>query len=258
MARSGFEVQQAAIKALFLRELKTRFGKFRLGYFWAILEPAAHLLILFAIFGYAMHRTMPGMSFPVFLLNGIIPFFIFSNIATRAIGAIEANQGLFNYRPIKPIDTLIARAILETFLYAAVYVFLMITLKLFGESFTITHFITLVVTWILLVLFSCGIGLIFMVIGKTFPETEKFLPIILKPLYFISGVMIPLQSIPREYWSFVLWNPILHALELSRESVVVGYQAEGVSLGYLAMSTLVSLFVGLALYRVREKAMLTS
>lgn len=258
MARSGFEVQQAAIKALFLRELKTRFGKFRLGYLWAVLEPAAHLLILFAIFGYAMHRTMPGMSFPVFLLNGIIPFFIFSNIANRAIGAIEANQGLFNYRPIKPIDTLIARAILETVIYIMVYVLLMTMLHMLGESFSISNIIFLVLIWTLLVFLSFGVGLIFMVIGKTFPETEKFLPIIVKPLYFVSGVMIPLNSIPKELWPYISWNPILHALELTRVAIIPGYVSDGVSLGYLSMCTLITIFIGLALYRSREKAMLTS
>ncbi len=38
MARSGFEVQKVTVEALFLREIRTRFGKFRLGYLWAILE----------------------------------------------------------------------------------------------------------------------------------------------------------------------------------------------------------------------------
>ncbi len=81
----------------------------------AILEPSAHLLILLGIFRYIIHRTMPDISFPVFLLNGLIPFFIFSSISNRsAVGAIEANQALFNYRQVKPIDTIIARALLET------------------------------------------------------------------------------------------------------------------------------------------------
>ena len=258
MARSGLEVQQAAVKALFLREIKTRFGKYRLGYLWAILEPAAHLLVLLAIFGYIMHRTMPDISFPVFLLNGLIPYFLFSNIATRSIGAIEANQGLFNYRPVKPVDTIIARALLETFIYSGVYIVLMCVVGMFGEIFSITSILTLILTWSLLVIFAFGIGLIFMVLGKTFPETEKFLPIMLKPLYFISCVMFPLHAVPKEYWPYLLWNPIIHAVELSRESVVAGYVSEGVSLNYLALCALVALFLGLAVYRTREEAMLTS
>ncbi len=66
MARSGLEVQQAVIKALFMREIKTRFGKYRLGYLWAVLEPAAHLMVLVGTLGYVMHKTMPDISFPVF------------------------------------------------------------------------------------------------------------------------------------------------------------------------------------------------
>lgn len=258
MARSGIEVQRAALKSLFLREIRTRFGKFRLGYFWAVLEPAAHLLVMMAIFGFIMHRTMPDISFPVFLLNGIIPYFIFTNITNRSIGAIEANQGLFNYRPVKPIDTIIARASLETLIYATVYLLLMAVVWVLGEEFSVTNVLKLVFSWFLLIIFSCGLGLIFMVLGKTFPEIAKFLPIVLKPLYFISCIMFPIHSVPKEYWHYLLWNPIVHAVELSRESVVAGYSTDGVSLGYLMVSALLMLFVGLALYRIREGAMLTS
>lgn len=258
MARSGFEVQQAVIKALFFREIRTRFGKYRLGYFWAILEPSAHLLVMLTIFGFIMHRTMPDISFPIFLLNGIIPYFIFSSISTRSVGAIEANQGLFNYRPVKPIDTIIARAVLETVIYAAAYILLMAAMWMAGEYFAITNLLRLASSWTLLVLFSCGVGLIFMVVGNTFNETQKFLPILLKPLYFISGIMFPMHAIPKDYWPYLLWNPILHAVELSRESIMPGYLSEGVSLSYLALITLSTLFIGLALYRTREEAMLTS
>ena len=258
MVRSGLEVQQAAVKALFLREIKTRFGKYRLGYLWAVLEPAAHLLVLLNIFGFIMHRTMPDISFPVFLLNGLIPYFLFSNIATRSIGAIEANQGLFNYRPVKPVDTIIARALLETLIYSGVYIILMCVVGMLGEEISITSILTLVLTWSLLVIFSFGIGLVFMTLGKTLPETEKFLPIMIKPLYFISCVMFPLHAIPKDYWSYLLWNPLIHAVELSRESVVTGYVSEGVSLEYLAFCALIALFLGLSIYRTREKAMLTS
>lgn len=258
MARSGFEVQQAAVKALFLREIRTRFGKYRLGYFWAILEPAAHLAIMMTIFGFILHRSMPDISFPVFLLNGIIPYFIFSNISKRSISAVEANQGLFNYRPIKPIDTIIARSLLELIIYSTVYIILMNAVMLSGEYFSIANLIQLIFTWILLYIFSFGIGLIFMVIGKILPESQKFLPIILRPLYFISCIMFPLHSIPKEYWPYILWNPLVHAVELSREAVMPGYTSDGVNIYYLAFSTITSVFVGLAFYKTKEKVMLTS
>lgn len=258
MARSCIEIQLAVIKALFLREAKTRFGKYRLGYLWAILEPAAHLIVMLIIFGYIMHRTMPDISFPVFLINGIIPYFIFSDISIRSIKAIEANQGLFNYRPVKPVDTVIARALLEVVIYILVYLVLMGILRLSGEVFSPSRILLLLSTWFFLIILSSGMGLIFMVIGSSIPETEKFLPIVIKPLYFISCIMFPLQAIPKEYRSYVLWNPIVHVVELSREAVVANYTSDGVSLGYLAICTLGIFFLGLASYWARRRAMLTS
>nr|HBB7661737.1 ABC transporter permease [Escherichia coli] len=83
-------------------------------------------------------------------------------------------------------------------------------------------------------------------------------PIMIKPLYFISCVMFPLHSIPKIYWGYLLWNPLVHVVELSRQSVVPGYISEGVSINYLAFFSLVVFFVGLCLYRFKEEAMLTS
>lgn len=120
---------------------------------------------------YAPHdarHLIPGV-----LLNGLIPFFIFSSISNRSVGAIEANQGLFNYRPVKPIDTIIARALLETLIYVAVYILLMLIIWMAGEYFEITNFLQFVLTWSLLIILSCGVGLIFMVVGKTFPEMQR-------------------------------------------------------------------------------------
>lgn len=205
-----------------------------------------------------MHKTMPDISFPVFLINGIIPYFIFSNITNRCINAIEANQGLFNYRPVKPIDTVISRAILETAIYVLVYVVLMLVLWLIGEDFKVHDLLLLVYVWALLVILSCGLGMVFMTIGRFSPETEKFLPILIKPLYFLSCIMFPLHSIPKQYWGYILWNPIVHVVEFSREAVVMDYYSDGISLGYLSMSTLIIFYIGLICYRNTERKMLTS
>lgn len=258
MARSGIEVQIASVKALFFREIKTRFGKFHLGYLWAIIEPISHLLILLVIFGYVLHRTMPSISFPVFLVNGIIPFIVFSNITKRSIGAIEANRNLFNYRPIKPIDTVISRALLEMYIYICVYMVVTFIIWLYGESFEIVKPLLLLSVWALLSIFSFSIGLIFMVIGNNFKEMQKVIPILMKPLYFISCVMIPLHVIPRQYWIYFLWNPLVHIIELSREAVIPGYICDGASLNYLFIFCLISLFIALGVYKITEEKMLTS
>ncbi|MBX9298330.1 ABC transporter permease [Chromobacterium vaccinii] len=256
--RNGWSVMRNSVHALFLRELKTRFGEYRLGYLWALLEPVAHMVVMLAIIGYLLHRTMPDISFPVFLLCGIVPYSLFSNIALRSLNAIEANRGLFSYRPVHPVDAVLARSLLECLIQAACFSILMAGLWLLGESMRLDALPALLSIWLALALLSQGIGFSFMVLGHAFKAADKILPILIKPLYFASGVMFSLHIIPAEYRWLVDWNPLLHAFELMRHAVFPAYPLYGVSLAYLWLCALLMLFFGLLLYKAREPAILRS
>ncbi len=255
MFLAGLSVQKRVVHALFLRELKTRFGKYRLGYLWALMEPLAHLAVLMVIFGYVMTRAMPGIPFLVFLLNGLMPWFLFSKVAVRSLSAIEANRGLLSYRPVHPIDTLLARALLEILLSFIVYIILMVALWFFGMPVTLSDMPRIVFLWLLILALSTGVGLFFMVIGHAIPESQKFLPLFMRPLYFMSGIMYSLTVIPKDYQYLVDWNPLLHGFELLRQTVVPTYQTSpDISMAYLIQWAVIILAMGLILYKGREPA----
>lgn len=256
--RQALSIQRRVIYALFLRELKTRFGKFRLGYLWAFLEPVSHMLVLFIILHVLAKHAMPNISFSVFLACGLVPYFMFTSISLRSLNAIEANLGLLSYRPVHPVDTLVARALLELVISATVFTLLMIILWLSGEFIVLSDIPELVAIWGLLGTLGLAVGLIFMVIGHEFPVVEKIIPLLLRPMYFASAVMYSLTTIPPQYRGLILWNPLVHAFELLRHTVVPTYAVENVSLSYFAFCTLATLFVGLALYKAREPSLLRS
>lgn len=83
------------IYALFFRELKTRFGKNRyLGYIWVVGEPMS-VVLLVTIIGTVIreyhHQIMPeGISIFMFLISGIMPFFMFRSIVTQLMNGIGA------------------------------------------------------------------------------------------------------------------------------------------------------------------------
>ncbi len=258
MKRSGFEVQSATVMALFLREIRTRFGEYRLGYAWAVLEPAFHIGLTLVLFGVLMARAMPDISYPVFLINGVVPWLMFNSVATRSLKAIEANSGLFSYRPVKPIDTLVARSWVESLIFGQVYIVLTLLMWALGDPIRLDDLPLLIASLLLLLLFSFGFGLVLMVVGDISKEIAKVVTLAFRPLYLVSGIMFSLHSIPEQYHAYILWNPVIHAIELARHAVFHQYDAQHVSLAYLAGSTLVVLFVGLVLYRHREEAMLTT
>ena len=80
---SALEVQGRVIKALFLREMKTRFGESRMGVFWAFIEPMVHVLILVLVWAAFGHMGPPGIDPVLFLYTGVIPLIMFSNIMNK-------------------------------------------------------------------------------------------------------------------------------------------------------------------------------
>lgn len=251
--KRGWPVMQRVVMALFLREIKTRFGKYQLGYAWALIEPIGSVAVMIAVFS-ALHAPgYPGIDFPVFLGVGVVINSLFVEIANRSIKAIEANTTLFNYRPVRPIDTVLARALLECTLHMAVFAVLALGYLAWGGRMEFHDLPSLLLVFLLLTAFSAGVGVLFMLITDAYSDADKVLPLLTRPLFFISGVFFSIESVPREYWPLFLWNPIFHAIELARMAVAPGYIVQGVSMGYLALSAAVTLTLAMAFYQRRER-----
>lgn len=257
--RGGLRVMQASIRALLLRELQTRFGQYRLGYLWIFLEPLFTLGIMVLLFGTIMQRTLPGIDYVVFLINGIIPFLMFKTGVTQAMSAVQSNKGLFSYRPVKPIDALLARNILEFLLKFVAYISFTAVVLWMNYSISLSEIPTLLFFWFLLFIFMVSCSLIFMVIGDLSAEIEKFMSVLFLILYFLSGVLYSIHLIPAEYQQYLLWNPLVHIFELMRHVVAPTYPlVSGISLSYFILWIIGTLFIGLLLYKRFEKKMVKS
>ena len=257
--RSGIKVMSASIRALLLREIQTRFGQYRLGYVWVFLEPLLTMGVMFVLFGTIREKVVTGIEFEIFLLNGIIPFFMFRTGITQAMGAVQSNKGLFSYQPVKPIDALLARNILELFLKVVAYIAFSLIFLWFGYQISFESIPTLIFYWILLFIFMIANSLIFMVIANFSKEIEKFLSLFFLVLYLLSGIIYPISIIPTQYREYLLFNPIIHVIELMRHAVSPSYiLVQGISLSYFMMWVVGSLFLGLLLYKRFEKQMLKS
>ena len=122
------------IFALFIREIKTRFGAYRLGLVWAFLEPMSFVIVHIRHSISQQWRIIVwwgnhGIPYPIFLMLGYVPFMLFSKLLTQGAAAVSANQGLFNYRQVRPIDTILARTLLEVlFISGVILIFMTVIL----------------------------------------------------------------------------------------------------------------------------------
>jgi capsular polysaccharide transport system permease protein len=249
--------------ALFIREIKTRFGVYRLGLVWAFLEPMTFVVILTGIRSLSKTGTLfsgesHGIPYPLFFTLGYIPYQLFSKLLSQGAAAVNSNQGLFNYRQVRPIDTLLARTLLEILIFSTVLLLFITLFWWFGFYATITNPLKFISVLLLLTLLGGGIGMIICVGQLRFPELGKIVPLLTRPLFFLSGLFFSINDIPSQYQHYLLWNPILHAIELIRGSCYSSFNTDYVSIEYLSFITIIILFLGLSLYRLDWKRMVAS
>lgn len=257
--RSSLDIQKSVIFALLLREVRSRLGARRFGAAWALLEPVCHILILSLLFSLLRGSTVNGIDYPVFVLVGLVPFLLFRNTALRLMDSTRENRSLFAYKQIKPLDTFIARVLVETCLSTTVYATLLFGFAWFGYDVSIAAPIEWVFTLFVGLLFATGLGVLLALIAHAIPGSKTAIRMVFFPLYFVSGVLVPAAYLPSAFMPILLLNPFLHLLELLRDEVLTHYTpVVGVSVSYVAGCTLTLLFVALGIYRIRRLHLLST
>ena len=99
-------------------------------------EPLAHLLLLVVFFSYVRHLSSPNMPLPVFLIAGLMPFFLFRNLMTKLSESIEGNRALFSYRQVKPFDAVAGRGLVETVLWTGSFALTLLIMAWLGYEMT--------------------------------------------------------------------------------------------------------------------------
>lgn len=241
--------QTRVVGALILREMRVRFGRSQLGYLWAIAEPLAYVVAFSAMFHFMDRHPPFGNSMALFFATGILPFQLFRNIGQQLTGAFSANQALLTYPIVQPIDTIIARTILE----AATSLFIMLVVLsafiLAGDASMPANVIRLLEATALLTLLGLGYGLICAVIITRFNAWQNISRLILTPMLFMSGVFYSLDMLPPNLRHIVVWNPVVHGVEMFRDGYYSNYRAGAVDPFYLLAWGLSLTFIALAMER---------
>lgn len=248
-ARTPVAITLSVWEALFLREAVSRLSAGRAAWLWLLLEPVAHIVFLMLIFAIIRMEVVGGVDTAVWLMVGLLAFFMFKRTAIQAQNAVDANQALFAYRQVKPVDTVLVRAALEGFLMALVAILLFGGAGLFGLDIVPADPLAVLAAFAGMWLVGLGFGLMASVAIELVPEFGRFFGLTMAPLYFFSGVIFPLADVPQPYRDWLLLNPLAHGLEAARLAVAPYYHAvPGLSLAYPYSFALLSIFLGLALH----------
>ncbi|SEO34084.1 capsular polysaccharide transport system permease protein [Nitrosospira multiformis] len=250
MSRSAFLITCSVWKALFLREAVSRLRAERAAWFWLLLEPVIYIVSLMVVFTLFRMRTVGGIDTAVWLMVGMLAFFMFNRTALRSMSAISANQALFAYRQVKPVDTVLVRICLEGFLMVLITIILLSGGSLFGLDVSPADPLAVLLAFFGLWLLGAAFGLIASVAVVLIREAGKVIEFSAKPVYLLSGAIFPIAAVPSPYRDWLVFNPVAHGLEAARLGFAPYYHAiPELSITYLYGCSLAALFFGLSLHQ---------
>lgn len=241
------------IYALFLREIQTRFGTKKMGYFWAVVEPSAQIGLFLVMKVFLFHSTMAGVDYGVFLASGFIAYNLFKNIITHSMSAFESNQALFLYAQVKPIHTIFARVLVEFLVFIFISIFFLTIGWYFHSEIVPFDLLGVMFAVIFFMIFAFSLGLLFAVIGSFYETFKKIINLIFTPILFLSALFYTVDSLPPTAREYILYNPIVHFVELVRGSYIEVLHTNYVDFEYMFLWTIIPLFLGLYFYIKAER-----
>jgi len=262
--RKSVKIFKSVIFALFLREVKARFTSSQAGVFWTFFQPFITIFIF--VYIHAITRSSEinanaTIEYSIFLTAGIIPFFLFKSILLRSVGAFSANRAIFIYKQIKPIDTIFARVVSEYFFSSAILIFFLLIAYFLNYDIKIKNLPMFAFAYLWLIIFAFAWGLLLAIINSFYDWIKKLLDFSFLPLLLLSGVFFSLQTvadISPSIAKLLLYNPLIHFMELIHGSVSYSLDTKYVDYNYMLFWTFIPMGISLWLYIKIEKRIISS
>ncbi|MDL2267358.1 ABC transporter permease [Desulfovibrio sp. OttesenSCG-928-G15] len=253
--KQALSLQGRVLWALCLREIHGKHGKSRLGYLWQFVKTGFTVAVFWFVRAATGFQTPYDIAVPLYLLMGIIPWFMFKESVSMVMEAVHSNEALLTFPQVSTLDLMLSSAIVAwvtELIVLLIYLFLIIQL---GYKVSLVDPLALLGGMGGVCLMGLSVGMIFTAINLYVPVTEKLVPMLLRILFFTSGVFFtPTARFGAEYRVFFDWNPLTNYFELLRGAFVFSAPMDSVKIDFIFFVTIYALGVGLLLERyVRPK-----
>ncbi len=215
-----------------LRDVKVRYKQTFFGYAWALLVPAAQVLVFTVVFGKALGvedtlREVYGrdLPYPLFALAGQLVWNFFKTGVDGAAGSL-INNGHIVRKVYVPRLVLPIASIGKPLADAAVVLLLLLGTTLWFASDPAWD---VDLTWKMLLaplallgvaLPALAIGLISASLTVNFRDLQYVLPLGLQILFYVSAVIYPLEVLPEHLQTLAYLNPAVGFIKLAQWCVL--------------------------------------
>lgn len=230
------------LQQLITRDIKLKYRRSYLGYFWSILNPLMLMMVLVVVFSNIFRFDIP--NFPLYLISGQVIFSFMTECTNQAVGSIIGNANLLKktYVP-KYIFTLSkAGSALVNLLFSLGALLLVMIITNATFSWNLLFF---PIVLLQLFTFCLGIGLLLASLSVFFRDIQYLWGVFISMWMYLTPIFYPVSIIPQEYQElYKNANPMYWYIEQFRDIVVNATfpNPNSIFMGFLV--GIITLFIG--------------
>lgn len=243
-------IQYRVLKALYFREVITRYGRHNIGFLWLFVEPMIFTLGVTALWTLTMSTHGSDLPIVAFAITGYSSVLLWRNMPSRCVTAVEPNLSLLYHRHVKVLDIFLARLILEAIGATISFIILTLFFYAIGWINLPENPLKVLTAWLMLAWFGISLALLIGAYGTQSELVEKLWHPASYILFPLSGAAFTVDALPTIAQDFVLLLPMVHGVEMLREGYFGSSFKAHYDLSYMALVCTILLF--LALIKVKD------
>lgn len=237
------------------RDVAIQYKQSVIGVAWALVRPLLTMIIFTVVFGRIAKMPSEGAApYPVMVMTGMLPWFLFSTVLSGAANSLVLNQNLVSkiYFPRLVVPVASAAVAVVDFVVGIILLLGMMVLYGFGPDWRLA-FVPLAV--LLAAIASLGPGLILASLNVKYRDFRFIVPFIVQFGLYVSPVGFASSVVPQEWRLLYSLNPAVGVIDAFRWCTLAGASQLYVPGFLLSIAVAaISLWLGVTIFRKTEKS----
>jgi len=238
------------VQNMVVQELRVRYQRSILGFFWSLLNPLLMMVILSWVFSYLVKDVE---NYPLFLFAGMVPWSFLSVGLNECAVCIINNEGLIRKIYLPKLVFPLARVLIGLVTFVLSFGALFVLMWPLGARPTFAM-LFLPVAIALLAIFVLGLGLIVATANTFYRDCGHLIAVFLQAWYFATPILFPIETFKSAQWRLRL-NPAFYFIELFHDILYAGRWPRPGLVAAAAVIAAASLGIGYAIFKSQENKM---
>lgn len=234
-----------------VHDVRQRYIGSALGSLWAVIFPLLQLGIYAGLYTFIFKVKVSGLSefgYVILVFSGLVPLMAFNEALTAATSSLSANKNLL-LNTVFPAELIPMRAALSAHVTSLIGLVITLILGFLLGSTSWQAVVLVPIFWILLLMFTMGLGWIFSLFSLVARDVQHGLGLLTMLLFVLSPFAYTPEMVPATLKPIIYLNPLSYFVLTFQKLICYGTFPDPVVAGGAAILGIGSFLIGFSVFQ---------